>query len=133
MPYKDPVKRRENMRERGRKWRAANPDKASESERKWRASNPDKVRAYSRSVQQKRRASCKTETNKAPTPKQLTALLKEPCLYCGDPAEHVDHFIPLARGGAHVLSNLVPACAACNISKGAKLPDVEWAGRKKYG
>ncbi|MFI8830536.1 HNH endonuclease [Streptomyces afghaniensis] len=35
---------------------------------------------------------------------------------------HVDHLVPLARGGAHSLSNLVPACQRCNTSKGAKDP-----------
>lgn len=35
---------------------------------------------------------------------------------------HVDHVKPLARGGWHCLSNLRPACASCNVSKGAKWP-----------
>lgn len=35
---------------------------------------------------------------------------------------HRDHVIPLARGGAHAIANLVPACATCNTSKGAKDP-----------
>ncbi len=38
--------------------------------------------------------------------------------------------IPLARGGTHDIDNLVPACASCNSSKGAKLPAIEWKGRK---
>lgn len=47
------------------------------------------------------------------------------CWMCG--AEigddfHVDHVKPLARGGWHCLSNLRPACAPCNLSKGAKWP-----------
>lgn len=47
------------------------------------------------------------------------------CVYCGSPYEHADHVIPLSRGGAHSRDNLVPACAACNLSKGAKLLE-EW-------
>jgi 5-methylcytosine-specific restriction endonuclease McrA len=39
-----------------------------------------------------------------------------------------DHIIPLARKGTHSIGNLVPACHACNASKGKKLIS-EWKGR----
>ena len=48
-----------------------------------------------------------------------------PCVYCAAPAPHVDHVRPLSRGGWEHECNLVPACAACNFSKGAKLL-TEW-------
>lgn len=35
---------------------------------------------------------------------------------------HVDHILPLSRGGAHSYANTQPAHAFCNISKGAKVP-----------
>ena len=35
------------------------------------------------------------------------------------PYEHIDHVKPISRGGAHILSNLRPACAACNQRKHA--------------
>jgi 5-methylcytosine-specific restriction endonuclease McrA len=38
---------------------------------------------------------------------------------------HADHVIPLSKGGAHDLGNLVVSCATCNCLKGAKMPD-EW-------
>lgn len=38
------------------------------------------------------------------------------CAYCGDRAEHVDHIIPFSKGGRTVLSNLAPACVACNLT-----------------
>lgn len=114
----------------GRARRAANPERSREQVRKWRAANPEKLRECLRAQQQRRRASCKTGVGEAPTAKQLAEILLDPCLYCGGPAEHVDHFIPLARGGTHTFGNLVAACAACNLSKGAKLPDVEWTGRR---
>lgn len=47
------------------------------------------------------------------------------CFYCGiDCVEsfHVDHWKPLAAGGAHAFHNLVIACPPCNLSKGAKDP-----------
>jgi len=36
---------------------------------------------------------------------------------------HVDHILPLSKGGAHTASNLAVACASCNLSKSAKLPE----------
>ena len=52
--------------------------------------------------------------------------LTEPhCIYCGEPAQHLDHLIPKSRGGSNDGSNLKPACARCNLAKGARTPE-EW-------
>ena len=48
------------------------------------------------------------------------------CQYCGSPKRlHVDHKIPLARGGSNAFENLVTSCGPCNQSKGSKLPE-DW-------
>ena len=41
------------------------------------------------------------------------------CAYCGCKPEKItlDHVNPKANGGMTVRSNLVPACASCNVSK----------------
>ncbi len=39
------------------------------------------------------------------------------CAYCGGPYEHLDHVIPLSRGGTNWPANLRPACAPCNMQK----------------
>lgn len=49
------------------------------------------------------------------------------CVYCGAPWEHIDHVIPIARGGSKWPANLRPACGRCNRSKGSKRL-VEWKG-----
>ena len=36
---------------------------------------------------------------------------------------HLDHYIPLSKGGMHCISNLVWSCSFCNISKKDKMPD----------
>ena len=41
---------------------------------------------------------------------------------------HVDHLIPLSRGGSNEPRNLVISCETCNRSKSNKLPH-EWNGR----
>lgn len=47
------------------------------------------------------------------------------CFYCGCALnkhnQTIDHWVPLARGGDHNVTNLVPACKTCNCSKGSKL------------
>lgn len=45
------------------------------------------------------------------------------CWICREaPFEHLDHVKPLSAGGPHMLSNIRPACAACNIRKGSRWP-----------
>lgn len=120
------VKNYDKSREACRKYRAANPEKARESGRKYYAKNPEVFRARDA----RRIASIRTSVNESPTAKQIATLMKDPCVYCGAKSEHMDHVIPLARGGDHNIDNLVPACAKCNLSKGSKLPAIEWNGRK---
>ena len=45
------------------------------------------------------------------------------CAYCGAPAEHLDHVVPICQGGTNNLDNLVAACANCNLSKGGRTPE----------
>ncbi|WP_373292174.1 HNH endonuclease [Deinococcus ruber] len=53
------------------------------------------------------------------------------CLYCGIKIGrnyarwHVDHFMPLSRGGSNFPENLVVACEPCNRAKYNKMP-WEW-------
>lgn len=43
------------------------------------------------------------------------------CQYCGAKAPsvelHVDHIVPVSKGGTSDMSNLVTACAECNLGK----------------
>jgi 5-methylcytosine-specific restriction endonuclease McrA len=49
------------------------------------------------------------------------------CYLCGRLVplgeRHVDHIMPLSKGGKHRPSNLAIACATCNRVKNAKLPE----------
>ena len=49
------------------------------------------------------------------------------CWYCGDYLNtlniHVDHVIPKRRGGTDDHRNIVLACGACNLEKGAMMLD----------
>lgn len=52
------------------------------------------------------------------------------CWYCGKPMQlwHIDHRIPLSRGGSNAPGNLCLACPECNTSKRDKTPS-EWNRR----
>jgi hypothetical protein len=53
------------------------------------------------------------------------------CWWCSEPvgnAYHVDHRIPLSKGGSNDPRNLCISCPTCNTSKNDKLPH-EWNGR----
>lgn len=40
------------------------------------------------------------------------------CAYCSCSGDlHMDHVIPLSKGGSHALANIVPACPRCNLNK----------------
>jgi 5-methylcytosine-specific restriction endonuclease McrA len=41
------------------------------------------------------------------------------CHWCGAPATHADHLLARSRGGTDDPDNLVAACPACNLSRGA--------------
>jgi 5-methylcytosine-specific restriction endonuclease McrA len=48
------------------------------------------------------------------------------CAYCGtEPYAHMDHVVPLSRGGRHSIGNVLPACPLCNLGKSARLLS-EW-------
>jgi hypothetical protein len=53
------------------------------------------------------------------------------CAYCHKSigkGYHIDHVVPLARGGTNWITNLALACARCNITKGATDP-IDFARR----
>lgn len=62
------------------------------------------------------------------TNKQLLELEQnaKTCYWCNKSLKnkqiHIDHYVPLAKGGEHTLSNLVVSCNKCNMSKCAKDP-----------
>jgi 5-methylcytosine-specific restriction endonuclease McrA len=133
-----------------RAWREANLETFLAGKRKWREANDDKVRAWHRDYHEanretilagkreyrqanpevKRNQGHRRRARKAEngvflvTKKDIARLLLQPCAYCGAVAEHIDHVIPISRGGAHKIGNLVAACSSCNLRKGSKLLSV---------
>lgn len=40
--------------------------------------------------------------------------LKDPCVYCGEPANTKEHILPVSKGGTGGWFNIAKACLECN-------------------
>jgi len=106
------------------KRRADNPEKERQRCREWFAKNPGKRVAY----QQNRAAKLRSLTgNVSPDIRdRLIKLQKSRCACCGikldKVAIHLDHIIPVTKGGPHDDKNLQVLCQPCNNKKYNKHP-----------
>jgi 5-methylcytosine-specific restriction endonuclease McrA len=114
---------REKELQRRRDTDAKYPERRLAAHRKWCAKNPTKVHANSA----KRRALEANVPINDFTAKQWRAMCKAcgyRCAYCHQKFPFsqltMDHITPLSKGGAHTLSNIIPACKSCNSRKHAK-------------
>jgi 5-methylcytosine-specific restriction endonuclease McrA len=60
------------------------------------------------------------------------------CAYCGislkkhlNIEKHLDHVIPLSKGGKHSITNLIPTCSRCNLSKNCDFLD-HWYPKQSF-
>jgi len=108
---------------------AAHRDEIAASREAYYAAHPDKIRVNKNKRRARKRCSGGTHTS-ADVQRQGNTQ-RWHCWWCGEDCKdkyHVDHLVPLARGGHNGPGNLVIACPHCNLSKHDKLPE-EWAGR----
>lgn len=108
-----------------KKWYYKNIDKAQLAHRLWTIKNTDLVRD-SAHLRRAREANATIKSIRPEFWAEAKAAWKGCCAYCGELCEKPewDHFMPLARGGAHAEYNFVPACPRCNRRKHAKDPFV---------
>lgn len=91
-----------------KRWAEANPDRAAATSRRWRAR---KLAAYS----------------EAYTRSEVWSKSRGICGICdasievSDGVWHIDHIVPLSRGGSDTLANTQAAHAYCNLSKGNRV------------
>lgn len=111
-----------------RAWRLEHPDRVRVSLFRWFAKHPGAMREH----WARRRARKRDAVTARITSKHLALLLEAQdgcCRYCSAPLgkdKHLDHRVPLARGGAHTPDNVCWACPKCNQSKSARLYPEEW-------
>jgi 5-methylcytosine-specific restriction endonuclease McrA len=103
--------------------RTSHPERVRASAMRWRIANPEKLREqWSNRRARKRGAPIRDFT--CHQWREMKALYHHRCMYCGQKSRRLtqDHIMPLAKGGAHTWSNIVPACQSCNSRKGTKAP-----------
>lgn len=129
-----------------RAWRAANPDKVREIKKRGYGKNKEKSLAYSKQWQQENKQAIAAHSSKRRAIKRgaegthaaadvlrIFEAQRGMCATCetklfksGKKKFHVDHIMPLSKGGGNGPDNLQCLCPYCNQSKSDKTPE-EWA------
>lgn len=97
--------------------------KAQLRTRIWARKNPEKARTNLRNVKAKRKNVSGSHT--AQDVAMIHRAQQGKCACCHIPLKdkfHVDHIIPVSRGGTNERRNLQILCVACNLAKGARDP-----------
>jgi 5-methylcytosine-specific restriction endonuclease McrA len=142
----DRARKRQEKEERERQWREDHPqeyeaqlrgreerqkERISRKNRLWRINNREASRAKDT---RRRIRKMKAEGNHTGDDiKRQYKAQKGRCYYCGVKVGqdyHVDHVIPLSRGGSNGPENIVISCPFCNQSKKDKMPH-EWNGSNR--
>lgn len=116
---------RERRREHARRYNATHPGLIRAGYERRRREQPERQREKGRNAAARRHARIKAVSFVPFTDEQLRARLAfygNRCWMCGAEGTVVDHVKPLAKGGAHILANLRPACQGCNSRKQARWP-----------
>ena len=115
---------KEAKREYDREYLKRNREKATRQAAEWRKRNPEKRAAIIRNNRDRRRAQSLGGVSSMALA-AWTTKQKKACYWCGCKCPkgfHIDHYVPLSKGGKHELANLVIACGPCNLKKNAKDP-----------
>ena len=95
--------------------------------KRWKAIHVDRAKLSKRNTGAIRRARKRGASVEAVDRNRVFALAQGVCGICEVLIDvnsnwHVDHVIPLSRGGAHSYANTQPAHADCNLKKGSRHP-----------
>lgn len=116
-----------------RRWRENNPEKAREAYSRWKLQNPEKARAWKKNNPEAARAIVRNYRAKkraggahsASDVERIRSAQKGRCAICRGKLGakyHVDHIIPVSRGGSNLPRNLQILCQPCNLTKSGRDP-----------
>ncbi len=112
------------------KWYAANREEQLKSRRKYYANHRAEYRRHK--LKRKHAEKLNRGRSYAVWERELRSKRTFVCYWCGERKPicllHIDHVIPVSKGGADCISNVVPSCAHCNIAKHDKDLKI-WAAR----
>jgi 5-methylcytosine-specific restriction endonuclease McrA len=96
--------------------------------------DPDYV-AYMRQKSKRRKAQMRDSVAIQVKGREIRARFAEfghHCAYCGADGDlHIEHVVPISKGGGHAIGNIIPACKDCNFSK--RDSEVEaWYGSQPF-
>jgi 5-methylcytosine-specific restriction endonuclease McrA len=114
---------REAYIDRAREWAEANPDRRREIADAWDKSESGRLSRRNRAaIRRARLLALPTESIDLLVVYERDSGL---CGLCGGPVDpddwHLDHVVPLAKGGHHIYDNVQVAHPRCNLAKGANL------------
>lgn len=129
------LKNKERISEWGRSYYERNRDEIRQKTGKYRITHREDRRPVRRAEVLRRLALKRNAegTHTAADVEQQYKAQRGKCYYCGvkvGDTYHVDHVVPLSRGGSNGPENIVIACVTCNCSKRDKLPH-EWKGSNR--
>ena len=105
-----------------KRWRAKNLEECRRRGRAYAQAHPEQVRQSAR-TRRLRKLGVRSGGLSSKQWQAIQELWGGRCAYCrrakGIEQEHI---VPLAKGGQHIPSNVVPACRSCNAKKGANPP-----------
>lgn len=126
---------REEDNARRRRYYLANEGKEKARKAKWQQENTGRISAYRKANPHLHWARAASRRSKAHgftvaiedfTKADVIKRYGDGCFYCETGAfEHLDHAIPVSKGGPHTLDNVRPSCAGCNHVKSDKT-EAEW-------
>jgi len=127
------LEHKKERREYARKWAMENAELRAAFQSEWREKNPDYAanhKANNRHLYKvyanRRRNRLASGVLSAGIVTRLYALQKGRCACCSCPLDdsfHLDHIVPLCRGGENTDNNVQLLTAGCNLRKGRKRPE----------
>jgi 5-methylcytosine-specific restriction endonuclease McrA len=109
-------------------WRLKNPEYSKDYAIKYRERNKIKLASISRNYKARKKLAEGSHTGE-----DIQRIIKKQinlCFWCNSELVkiHIDHYIPLSRGGSNDKKNLVASCPHCNLSKRNKMPEgfIKW-------
>lgn len=142
---------REKRREKNRKWSKENSEYELRRHKEWAKNNPERVKERNKKnydkhrdmyiyLANRRRATRLKSNTEYYAAKEVIQAYGSDCHICGKKIDldaprrpkftgdvsfhmglHLDHLVPLSRGGEDTIKNVRPAHAICNLQKGNRL------------